>query len=371
MPTTTITSGMFTFYPTAEYFSRLHRDITQTKPGDRVLLATMTFYPEVQEVKQLVTVLCSAAKRGVQVTLSIDAYNFLEVNRGAPLLLHHNLPSSLPGKLHHLDHALQSLQSAGVSVVTTNIPSHRFSLPVAGRSHAKISIINNKVYLGGCNLAEQHLDCMVAWEDTKTADWLYALFTKRLGQPQTLKALGTSDIRHPISKSEEIIFDVGVKQQSAIFEEALAIIGRAEKWLFITCQFFPNSVTAKHLKQAHQRGVVIVPVFNHYLQHQGAGQVLQAGVTYRERLRMPHSFFTHQLKPRQTFLHAKILASEQEAIVGSHNYVTAGVRLGTAEIALHSTAPGFGAAAAQTIAGQVDSPMLTQALADLGIDGRP
>ena len=280
MPANIITSGIYTFYSTAEYFAQLCEDIDQAMENSRILLATMAFYPEIPEIDSLTAALCKAAARGVHVTLNIDAYNFLELGNGAPLAFHRQLPDPLPSTLSHLDDALRALQKAGVTVVVTNMPRQRLSLPVAGRSHAKISIINDKIYLGGCNLAEQHLDCMVAWTDQAAADWLYNLFTQRTATPHTLRALGTRDIHQSISSQEDIIFDVGIKGQSAIFEEALALIDRAEKWLFITCQYFPNSITAKHLRHAHRRGVTVIPVFNHYLQHGGTHKLLQAVVWY-------------------------------------------------------------------------------------------
>lgn len=351
MTTTSTSAEGFTFYATQEYFAELRRDIGATKMGDRILLATMAYDPRIQQIGDITRDLCAAAERGVDTKLSIDAYDLLVIgkSRPGPFFYHTELPNKLPRSLSHLTTAFQQLEKSGVQLTITNPPKQRFSMPFAGRSHAKISIINDVIYLGGCNLENQYLDCMARWQDAPTAQWLYDIFSRRFSQPQTQIALGATDLRHRISEAGEIIFDVGVKKQSAIYQEALDLIDRAQDWLVITCQFFPNSTTAKYLKAASDRGVQVFPIFNHYSQHKGAHRLLQEGVTRRERLRMPASFFAGQLSPTQTYLHAKILASKNEAMLSSHNFVTAGVNLGTAEIALHHKSAAFSAALAKLI----------------------
>jgi phosphatidylserine/phosphatidylglycerophosphate/cardiolipin synthase-like enzyme len=348
---TPTTAGRYTFLATDEYLARLTNDISQTQPGDRVLLATMAYNPAIPAIERLTHELCQAAKRHVDVKLSIDAYNFLVSDRKpfGPLVYRKQLPVPLPKHLAPLDKALTALRQAGADVVVTNMPTRAWTMPFAGRSHAKISIVNDTVYLGSNNLEKPFLEAVASWQDSGDAAWLYNLFGQRFLQSQTRLALGDEDLRHRISSSEEILFDVGVPKQSRIYDQALALIDRAQQWLFISCQYFPNSTTAQHLKRAHQRGVTVIPMFNHYKQHSGPHRLLQEGVTRREQLRMPPAFFDFQLPTDRPYLHAKILASEQEALLGSHNFIPAGVNFGTAEIAIHSTAPNFGKAAANLL----------------------
>ena len=70
-------AGDFTFYATTEYFAQLRDDIEATKAGDRVLLATMAFDPNILVIGDVITALCKAADRGVTVHVFTDAYNFL------------------------------------------------------------------------------------------------------------------------------------------------------------------------------------------------------------------------------------------------------------------------------------------------------
>lgn len=344
-------AGEYTLYATREYFDRLVDDIDTTANGDRVLLAAMTLDPTVPTIQRVMHALKSAALRGAEVTLEIDAHSFMvdDSKIPGPLFLHKNMPVKL-GPFHaQLHDTLQALSDAGVDTVVTNPPRRRFMSPFAGRSHIKASIINDVVYLGGCNLSSMHLDAMVRFEKPETATWLYTILRKRVETPNTLEAFGIVDFTHKVDESTEIIVDVGIKRQSAIYRQAFDAIDNARDWLIISCQFFPNSKTAQRLRAAQERGVRVVPIFNHYSAHSSVHAILQHGVTARERLRMPASFFETETAKGQTFLHAKILATEKEAMIGSHNYVPSGVNFGTAEIAVHSRDPHFSRACAAVL----------------------
>lgn len=355
------TSGKFTFFATREYFDQLVAEIDATKKGDRVLLATMAFEPTPPILAKLVKSVMAAGDRGVRVDFFSDAYNFV-VNRGlkmGPLWWNTVMPQTLQGQFKELHLILENMKAHAVRVTMTNPPHHRYASPFSGRSHIKASIINDVIFLGGCNIEQQHMDCMVRWEDPKAAQWLYDLLLTRHKNPQTIAAFGPHDITHALDEKTDILVDVGVRNQSVIYEQALATIDAAKEWLIISCQFFPNSTTARHLRAAHDRGVRVFPIFNHYDAHSKPKNILQHMVTSRERLRMPDSFFLHELEKGATYLHAKVIATESEAIIGSHNYVTAGVNFGTAEIALHQRDSDFSKATAQLLlaeVGLIDQP---------------
>lgn len=346
-----VTAGDYTFFATREYFEKLIQDINKTKAGDRVLLATMAYNPEPHILATVMQSLERAADRGVTVHFFSDAFNFLQNIGGhmGPLWWNTKMPAKLYGEYKFINDSLQSLESHGVHSIITNIPRRRFTSPFSGRSHIKASIINDTIYLGGCNIEQQYIDIMTRWTNAQDAQWLYDLLLQREKNPQTIGAFGPHDMTHAIDESTDIIVDVGIRGQSAIYEQALATIDAAREWIIITCQYFPNSTTAKHLKMAHDRGVNVFPIFNHYSSHSKPKNILQHAVTGSERLRMPRSFFNHELAPGGTYLHAKLIATEQEAILGSHNYVTAGVNFGTAEIALHKKDSDFSKAAVRLI----------------------
>lgn len=331
-------ASKFQFYTTREYFDELILSIRATKPGDRVLLMTMTFDPTEPTIAVLAHELIKAARRGVHVTLSVDAHSFL-VDRNhfpGPLVPRRHLPKKLPSYFHNKLHILESLDALpNGSAVILNRPLKGISLPIAGRSHIKIALINDRVFIGGCNLqAEDYIDMMSSWESAETADALRAVMGEVIRGQNVSRVLAQTDRRLVVSDEAKILIDSGVRGQSLIFKEAMELIDHAQDWLVITCQFFPNSITAKHLLRAVERGVQVEVIFSHPKHHGLIGGFGQQVSILRERTRLPKVLFEHALTREDPMLHAKLIASDAGMMIGSHNYVRAGVILGTAEIAL-------------------------------------
>ena len=349
--TTPRRSGAYTLLATREYLDQLIQDIAETTRGDRVLLATMDFNPTGFKINDLVRACCEAQKRGVTVTCFIDSHAFLIDPDGHIGPLWYGRMHKPTANKWFVDSqaGIKALREAGIHIVLTNPVSRPFTSPFAGRSHIKASIINTTVYVGGHNLSHQSLDCMVRTDNQQTADWLYTLLMKRAQEPTTLNAWGTKDITHQISPTTALHIDVGVSQQSLIYDEALRIIDQAQKHILITCQFFPRGKTADRLREAYARGVKVQIIFNGASHHAGIGQLVHGAVNLYERAQSPPEFFTSKLTTASNFLHAKVLASESEAMVGSHNYIIEGVNFGTAEIALHRKDAAFAASAIDLI----------------------
>lgn len=331
----------FRFYTTREYFDELIVGIRATKPGDRVLLMSMTFNPTEPIIAVLADELIKAAARGVHVTLSVDAHSFL-VDRNhfpGPLMPRRKLPKRLPPYFHNKLAILESLDAlpTGHSVIL-NQPTKSFMLPIAGRSHIKIAVINNRIFVGGCNLqGESQTDIMINWESADTADALYAIMSEVNRGQNVRRVLAQTDRRLTVDDNTKILIDSGVRGQSLIFKDALQLIDNARDWLVITCQFFPNSVTAKHLLRAVDRGVKVEVIFAHPMHHGLIGGLGQHVSILRERTRLPKVLFEYAMAREDPMLHAKLIACDAGMMIGSHNYVRAGVMLGTAEIALKSS----------------------------------
>jgi len=334
----------FAVYDKPGYLTQLAADIAATKKGDRVLLLTMNFQPDDAYVAPVVTALEAAARRGVHADFSMDAHDFMLANhrRPGPLWYRRTLPAHVPKPFQPRLEALHRLYKAGAHVGVSNQPGMRFTSPFAGRSHIKLGLVNNRVYIGGCNLnGSDIIDAMVGWDDARSANWLYTLLRPLVATQSTRATLGAADHVWQVDDRTTLLVDAGVKDQSIIFDRALQAIDNATDWVVITCQFFPNSITAQALKRAQKRGVRVFPIFNHYRQHTMPNNLLQHSVTWRERRRMPANFFKYELPPHLPFMHAKLLATDKEFLNGSHNYIKAGVHFGTAEIALHRTDPGL------------------------------
>lgn len=327
----------YTLYATREYLARLATDISRTASGDRVLLATMDFHPQGFGISTIIDACIAAAERDVTVTVFLDAHTFLMDPFGhiGPLWY---------GRMHRQtrnkwftpsEQAIYKLRKGGVTVVLTNPPARAFTSPVSGRSHIKASIINDIIYIGGHNLSFPLLDCMARSVDGTTANWLYDLLMQRATQPHTRLAWGDGDFSHTIDTHTKLLVDVGTPNQSLIYQQALQLIDEATDWLFISCQFFPRGQTAKHLRAAFERGVDVYLMFNGVTVHPpGVSRLAHFSVNTYERVQHGRSFFVGELPKGTPYVHAKILATTNKAMIGSHNYIQEGVRFGTAEIAL-------------------------------------
>lgn len=335
----------YNFYSKPGYFKDLQHRISKTMAGDRIVVASMKLQLSNPSIKNIIDQLTEAASRGVTVNLLIDAYSFLAADdsiKPGPLLfrkqLHRPMASPFRGQLE----ALEKLKMAGGHYTITNQPSRPFTRPFAGRSHLKFAIINDCLFLGGCNLdAPDQLDMMVFWEDKQTADWLYGLAYKIISSGKTRQAMKDKDFAHKLGSKSELLVDCGKPKQSLILKKALELIDQAQESVFIACQYLPNSVTLKHLRAAHRRGVKVTIIYNHPSKHGVLKGTLQQAVILRERARTPAELFKNYLHKDIPFLHAKLIATDQGAIIGSHNYVAAGVNFGTAEIALLRHDPVF------------------------------
>lgn len=328
----------YTFYTHKEYRKEVVRQISHTKRGDRVLLMSMTFEPDEPEITEILQVLLLAASRGVGITFIVDAHTFMVGHhyvRG-PLWYSSKLSKHMLRYYKNKRDFIQKLaEYPTVETVIMNRPKRAFSLPIAGRSHIKATIINDRVFLGGCNLdVKGSVDVMIGWRDNLTSDYIYNLLRNIGKSGHVRRALSGVDKAFSFDKSSHLFIDAGTRRQSLILDEALNLIDAAENWLVITCQFFPNSITAQRLQRARERGVDVKVIYAHPSHHGIIGGFGQYVSILFEKVRLPKSLFAYGLSRHDPFLHAKLIACDKGVMIGSHNYVTAGVLLGTAEIAL-------------------------------------
>lgn len=336
-----------------DYFAEITQTIATTKPGDRIALTSMTFNPLEPLIDKLMVELQTAALRGVTVHILPDARSFMvdaQNKSTGPLL--HNLPinEATHPEFKEKYIRLNRIEQVGGHYAVINQPRNRFTLPAVGRSHIKAAIINNDVYIGGCNLSEsEQIDFMAHVTDRSLADWLFDLLVQTESTGSIRKTLQDADHTIKLDSRTHVFVDAGRRNRSLILEQALQLIDEAKEHLLITCQFFPNSITASHLERARRRGVKVTVYFNHPGHQTKVLSTVQRAVLLGERLRVHRDLFINQLPADHGRIHAKILASEKSAMIGSHNYVRLGVRLGTAEIALRRDRPEFARQVIQTI----------------------
>ncbi len=333
----------YSFVNRSEYFQMVTSLARAAKPGERVLVAAMGFDPTEPIIRTLVEALKTAAQNGARVTLLVDALNFLADNRGLPgPLFYHRSLENLKGTYAATMQALKSIEAAGGAYCITNLPRRRFHPAPVGRSHIKGAVIGNQVFVGGCNLERpRQIDVMVTWTDTKAADTLATWLLDIAAAGSARSAFGDVDADIALDNTTRLLLDAGVPRQSIIYEAAMQLIDTAEEWLLITCQYFPGGETARHLAAAQARGVRVEIDYSHPRSHGTLRHLQHAHQLIQQRRRLPANFFSGRLDKTLPKLHAKVLASEKQAMVGSHNYVIYGVNFGTAELCLHSSDPAF------------------------------
>ncbi len=346
----------FSFFSGSEYFDDLASRISVTKSGDRIVLATMAFQPNDPKVRLVLDELNSALDRGVTVSVIIDAFPFIvrESVTPGPLFYLSKLPRYMTRLFRARLDALESLKQHGGRYKIINHPVRRFMLPFSGRSHIKFSVINNDIRIGGCNLSNsKDTDIMIGWTNQETANWLCSLEDRISKNGRVSDELGGKDTTKHVGGDSSLLLDAGVSGQSIIFDKVLELIDNAEKYVYITCQYFPNDITIRKLAAARARGVDVSIVFNHPAKHPFPLNILHFSVTQFEKIGRPPELFTRQLSRQDHYIHAKLLATDKGTVIGSHNYVKAGVTFGTAEIALYNRDSTFADTAIQTVERQL------------------
>lgn len=335
---------MYKLYNRHDYFEQLITRFHQAKPGDSIILATMEFRPDQPMINDIVSAMCVAARQGAHVIFLVDAYSFMLKDSAVlgPLFFMRRDPKAGYGNFRPVVSAVNKLRKNGVQCVVINKPQRPFKNPFGGRSHIKFAVINKEVYVGGCNLSfPEQLDVMVHTSNDTLADYLRSFTSDVVQYKSVRRALVRRDASFRVDDDTELLIDAGVKRQSLIYERAFDLITNAASKVYMTCQYFPNNATPKALAKAHHRGVNVHLAYNHPDQHRSPIRAVQKRTLAFKKRHLPGSVFENQLHQDKNYLHAKILLSEKEAIIGSHNFVKMGVNLGTAEIALHSTSPDF------------------------------
>jgi phosphatidylserine/phosphatidylglycerophosphate/cardiolipin synthase-like enzyme len=343
-------------YNSADYFSTLCSLVAQTTRGSRIALMAMSYDPTQPHIAELMNELTNAAARGVYVYLLVDAFSFTMDRRHlptGPAITQRPIHTSQRPHFRERYLPLENLERHGGHYAVINNPKKTLTNPFGGRSHIKIAVVDDTAFLGGCNLEDQQIDYMVRFNHKTTVDWLYEFAVQTAEQKSVRQVLHDTDQKLSIDDKTTVFVDSGKPKQSIIYKTALDFIDSAQEWLVMTCQYFPNTVTADHLEAAVRRGVHVVLYYNHPRHHAPHTQPIHHAVIMGEKLRHSDVLFAHQLPKNLQRLHAKLIVNEHGAMIGSHNYVTHGVNFGTAEIAIQRYDSSFAQEALQILKQQL------------------
>lgn len=336
-----------------EFFTNLTADVALARPGDRVLITTMCFDPGEAEVRTLMCEVRRAAKRGATVYMGVDAFALMELRALGPVVT----PWVLKPFAHrHKISVLEDLGRMGKTSVLHQ-PRRPVTSLLAGRCHIKVAIVNNRVYLGGPNLQfTWRYNLVVSFEDAAVANWLYKKCAAIIECGSVQAVLGNEDVVLPIDKSTEILIDVGRRGKSAILDHGYKIIDCGREWVTIACQYLPYGATGDHLAAAMRSGIK-VEILSNYPHNHDRGVLAHRIIHTAQRVVRPPTYFDHLLHPSLTLMHAKAVANEAEAMVGSHDLITATVRRRTAEMSIRRRHPAFAAEVRAALWRQLEQPV--------------
>lgn len=331
----------FSFYSKPEYFAELHKQIAAAGKDDEVYLMAMAFRPQFPEIAKLVEILCAAAKRGANVQLILDSTTF-KTGRRSWVKARRN--------------AKQKLEASGAKVSLVNGRQQKFSNPYSGRLHAKVTVINDQLFIGGCNLNQQdQIDLMVGWRDAKQAQELSRTLNKIRDSGSVRGAFQDQDQIFKVDGRTKLMFDAGIRKQSSIYNLALQAIDDARQNIFAALYFFPTGQTFSHLQTAAKRGVKIRLLHNQPAKYELVYRLIYTAISPIGKRLTHKSILAEELSKGLPLMHSKFLVADNTTIVGSHNLAPSGVNWGTAETALVSTSPDFAKSAKSKLEQILDS----------------
>lgn len=298
----------------------------------RVWMQAMEVEPGVY-TDQLLEALQAAASRGVDARYHADWYSLL-VTDGTfnywPLVAR-QFRKERKRRQRKKRTLAKDLAAARIHVLFTNPPTLLDRLfPVRGRNHMKIVVIDETAWIGGVNFHDENFnayDCMIKITDPKITQeiaYVYGL----VDTSQTIR-----DMSIDCSDSTILLVDGGVINRSIILRNACELVTAAKESVELITPLIPDGAFLQALKDAIKRGVQVEVISPQTKEMSGVYELLDI---FND---LTMHFYARQLpitfKP--FMIHAKVLIVDgKEAIVGSHNFSSRGVRMGTEEIALQT-----------------------------------
>jgi cardiolipin synthase len=269
---------------------------------------------------ELIEALCEAAQRGVEVTVAADSFTYTDFQGSY-------IPTTYRSKrVREAMDMQKKIRSAGAQFHWLG----RLSLiAFSGRTHIKWCVVDDTVYsFGGVNLDQQSLsntDYMFVVENEALASRILAEHKRIINVDQS----GHAYRSHRFGDEDNmVLLDGGFMGDSIIYRRACYWAERASKVTLVS-QYCPTGKLSRLLKKTDSD-----LYFNHWT---------NAGLLNRLVIRFGMFSSKHTTSyHRRPYLHAKFIIftmpdGSKVAITGSHNFVRAGVFLGTREVALETT----------------------------------
>lgn len=303
----------------AAYIDDVTEKIKQAKNRISILSMVVADDPATDE---LIDALASAAERGVDVEVAADIFTYGELGGFF-------LPTRYRTKKSR-ETTMMSRRFRKSGVRFTWLGKSRVLL-ASGRTHIKWCVVDDVVYsFGGVNLYEKGInnnDFIFRTQDQELADKLLDEYS------QLVKAdSGNYSVRsHQFNYgSNKILIDGGVFFDSIIYRRACKLAAESFK-IRLVSQYCPTGKLGRLIKETNSELYFNPPQNANFIN----SVVIKLGMLLSGN---------KTLYKKHKYLHAKFMIFEtydgrKVAITGSHNFVFAGVMLGTREVALETEDP--------------------------------
>lgn len=305
------------FVTAAEYYQLLAVGIPTAKNRIVIHSMTLTWGPATEVFMPMLE---DALQRGVKVLIVGDYFSKFSANR--PKLVR---PNSTP-KWAHTRAINYRLQDKGAQIYYVGKIGIN---PFKGRTHSKITIIDNTIYtFGGINFTSDSFDnhdYMLRSTSKKLADRLEELVTSIAKAKKPLP-----DLCEKIDKNTTLLFDGGTVNKSVIYDKACEIVSGASKVYYVS-QMCPSGKLAKAMVETDYNC--------YFIRATQADPPSNIALIFdKARYRIDNKY------TGKGYIHAKFILCESKdgtkhLISGSNNFSWRGIAYGTKEIAIHSTDP--------------------------------
>lgn len=284
----------------------------------RITLLTMVLVED-KSTDELLSALCDAAERGVEVMVAADSFTYTDFQGSY-------IPTTYRNK--RVRDAMEMQKRFRASGAEFNWLGRLSLIAFSGRTHIKWCVVDDTVYsFGGVNLDQQSVD---------NTDYMFRVNNEALASRiiEEHKRIIKADRSNHAYRSHRfgdddnmVLIDGGFLGDSIIYRRACHWAERANH-ITLVSQYCPTGRLSRLLKKTDSD-----LYFNHWT---------NAGLLNRLVIRFGMLSSNHTTSyNRRPYLHAKFIIftmpdGSKVAITGSHNYVRAGVFLGTREVALET-----------------------------------
>lgn len=285
----------------------------------RIVLLTMVLVDDTS-TDELLDALCDAAERGVTVSVAADSFTYTDFQGSY-------IPTTYRSK--RVRDAMSMQKRFRASGAEFHWLGRLSLIAFSGRTHIKWCVVDNTVYsFGGVNLDQQSVN---------NTDYMFMVKNEPLASriiDEHYRILKADRSNHTFRShrfgddDNMVLIDGGFLGDSLIYRRACYWAERASHVTLVS-QYCPTGKLSRLLKKTESD-----LYFNHWTNAGFLNRlVIRIGMLSSKQTTSYH---------RRPYLHAKFIIftlpdGSKVAITGSHNFVRAGVFLGTREVALETS----------------------------------